>query len=158
MLASAEQQEYEQGLDRGYQVFCIRDNGYLHGFQGKRNFDICPQGRRLSFNSAYRAGLIMRDAENNFKQYESEIRAKRYEIQRLQNQIEEANQKAYAEGTTESQRNEYLNKASSYQKRINELLLNIQPLYGQEAQARSRCIDIANQHRNEGYPYIEACN
>ena len=96
MLSNSELAEYQLGLDRGYQRFCVRGNAYLHGFRGKTNHDVCPVSSRLTFNSGYNAGLEMRVVHSDLRNVNSRIRSARLTIQRLQDDIKEANKRAYA--------------------------------------------------------------
>lgn len=157
MLSNSELAEYQLGLDRGHQRFCVRGNAYLYGFRGKTNHDVCPASSRLMFNSGFNAGLEMRVVHSNLRNVKSRIRSTRLTIQRLQDDIKEANKKAYADDATEEERNRESAKITEYQARINDLLVELQPLYSQQATAQNECYQVSRSHRDAGYPVPDVC-
>ena len=157
MLSNSDLGDYQLGLDRGYQRFCVRGNAYLHGFRGKTNHDVCPASSRLIFNSGYNAGLEMRKVHSNLRNVTSRIRSARLSIQRLQDDIKEANKIAYDDDATEEDRNRQSAKITEYQARINDLLVELQPLYSQQATVQNECYLVSKNHRDAGYPVPDVC-
>ena len=158
MLSSTELGEYQLGLERGHQRFCVRGNGYLHGFRGKTNHDVCPAASRFTFNSGYNAGLEMRAVHSNLRDVNGRIRSTRLTIERLQADIKKANKRAYQDDATEEDRKRETAKITEYQSRINDLIVELQPLYSQQASAQNACNQVSRSHRNSGYPVPDVCN
>lgn len=157
VLSTSELNEYQLGLDRGHQRFCERSNAYLHGFRGKTNHDVCPASTRLTFNSGYNAGLEMRLIHSNVRNINSRIRSSRLTIQRLQDDIKAANKRAYADDATDEDRKRESEKINKYQSRINDLLIELQPLYSQQAAAQNECHELSRRHREAAYPVPDVC-
>ena len=48
-------------------------------------------------------------------------------------------------------------KITEYQARINDLLVELQPLYSQQATAQNDCYHVSRSHRDAGYPVPDVC-
>ena len=158
VFSDTELADYKVGLDRGYGQFCRRSNGYIQGFLGKPNYDVCPTSTRGTFNGSFLDGRTLRIAHDNVQRNVQQIRSKEQMIRDLRNDIRDASDTAYAEDSSESQRRQSESKITRLQNEIDELLAEIQPLYAQKSDRQYECRELAAEHLRQGYPKVKVCN
>lgn len=71
---------YEEGLKKGYEAFCTRENGYEMGRQGLRHHFVCVGEARVVFSNAYGDGNEMHEILSTRAFIEKEIQKYRTEL------------------------------------------------------------------------------
>jgi len=79
--------DYSSGYETGLKTYCTASNGYEVGRNGKRDPKICPKSLKTAFESSYRKGKSVYDAEKKVKDKANQIEKYEREINELQNSL-----------------------------------------------------------------------
>jgi hypothetical protein len=111
---TADFRAYQEGRDEGLVQFCQPSRGYNLGVSGNRYNGVCDIALEEEFLDAYRVGYQLYTLRSNVDSANSRISSKRNELQRLEDDIRDAEAAVIAEDTTTQDRVLLLADLKSY--------------------------------------------
>jgi hypothetical protein len=124
---------YQQGREEGLREHCQPANGYRIGVRGGSYGGICPADLEPAFVSAFEEGRQLYTLEARLANAESQLHAKRKELDRVQHDIVESSAAAVSKDSTGQQRADAVVDTANLAERAGRLKEEIRKLESDRA-------------------------
>lgn len=148
--------DYMAGRDDGLKVFCTPQNGFATGDGGERYQYVCPPALEPGFLSAYNLGYDLYGRWSEVNRLVTTISSNRYEIGRLEGQVEDA-EADLNKASTDEERQRLISSIKEKSMLIGELREGIQNARRMRAPARLQCVQAKRKAEAAGYDSLKTC-
>ena len=143
--------EYEKGRQRGLQIYCTRDNGYVVGRRGSVYHGVCTGAMRHQFESGYLIGQDIYVAETKVERIRSETDRLKSRIRRLEQDKDELNDRITSDEVSSEERKAALNDFKYKDREIEDLRNQLEDVIAHKAIAEYELLRALG--RAHGLPF-----
>lgn len=119
---------YQKGRTQGLKEYCTPANGYRTGVQGGSYGAVCPVELEHTFLNAYQSGRYLYDLRRAVSGTESQLAARRAELERLQRGITANAVAAGSDNTAKEERVDAVLDAAKMAERVGQVKAQIRSL------------------------------
>ncbi len=143
--------EYEKGRQRGLQIYCTRDNGYVVGRRGSVYHGVCTGAMRHQFESGYLIGQDIYVAETKVERIRSETDRFKSRIRRLERDKDELTDRITSDEVSSDERKAALKEIKYKDREIEDLRRQLEDVIAHKAIAEYELLRALG--RAHGLPF-----